>query len=422
MQVIKEEGMSPVFSWCPTIEEGALEQMKVFARLPYIKYCALMPDAHFGQKNGMPVGGVVACDNVVIPNGVGLDIGCGMGALKTNLHKSELEDKDIRKRLLHSFSRGVPVGFAHNSQKRINELSNKYGDKYDYIVSKTIEGDEYCKFDPIGGERKAFFSQLGTLGGGNHFLEVQYDEEDNVWIMIHSGSRNMGKRIGDYFNALAADLTKKWHSICQDITFLPADSIEGTAYLGWMNFALRFAYLNRKVMLEEVKRCMEHEFPKIKFVTKEMFDGVKDDMINIHHNFAVLENHFGKNYWIHRKGATMARKGTIGIIPGSMGTNSYIVQGLGNQKSMMSCSHGAGRSMGRTAFNLKMKYSHAQLEKELDHVVHSDFGTSDRGRDKGLLDVSECPGAYKDIEDVMANQKDLVKPVAKLSPMLCLKG
>lgn len=418
MKIIEVDNGCKIFSWCPSIEESALEQMETLAKLPFVKYACLMPDAHFGMQ--MPIGGVIACDNVVIPNAVGVDIGCGMGAIKTNLNKSEIEDEDLRKKILHSLSRGIPVGFAHNSQKRAKELSRQFESNVNYLIKKSAV--EVADHNPIGDIEATIFDQLGTLGGGNHFCEVQYDEDDNVWIMLHSGSRNIGKRVGDYFNDMAKSLNEKWHSNNSGIPFLPANTDEGQAYLAWMDYALRFAYLNRKVMLDSVKETFEHEFPNIKFVTKQDFEDTNDNIINIHHNFAALENHMGKNYWVHRKGATMARGGMTGIIPGSMGTGSYIVKGLGNFKSLMSCSHGAGRKMGRMEFSRKMKHSYAQIEKSLEGVVHSDFGEFDRGKMKGLKDVSEAPGAYKDIENVMENQVDLVDAVVKLKPLICLKG
>jgi len=378
-----------------------------------------MPDAHLGQS--MPIGGVIACDNVIMPDAVGMDCGCGMGAIKTSIQKEQIEDEDLRKEILHSLSRGIPVGFNHNTQKRINDLKKIYEEKVDYLIEKS--GVLEVSDNPIGNIGKTIIEQLGTAGGGNHFIEIQYDEGDNVWIMLHSGSRNIGKKVADHFNAIATNLAKQWYSKCNEIPFLPADSVEGKAYLAWMDLALRFAYLNRKVMLEEVKKTFEYTFPGVKFVTEEALDvTLPDGLINIHHNFASLENQFGHNYIVHRKGSTQARNGQIGIIPGSMGTSSYIVKGLGNKRSMMSCSHGAGRKMGRRAFCRKMKYSHDQIEKSLEGVVHSDFGKFDRGKDKGLLDCSEAPAAYKDINWVMEQQVDLVEPIVKLKPLICMKG
>jgi len=420
MNVIREGNAVPIFSWCPNIEEGAMNQMKAIAQLPYVKYCALMPDAHAGMM--MPIGGVVACDNVVVPNFVGVDIGCGMCAIKTSLHKSDFEDKEKCKKVLHSFSRGIPVGFAHNNDNRVKEIGNKYG-RDDRMID--ILGRKYgdsTTVNPVGDLTKSVYSQIGTLGGGNHFCEVQYDEENCVWIMIHSGSRNIGKLIGDYFNELAIKMNTLWYSNGSNIPFLPVSSPEGENYLYWMNLALKFAYMNRKIMMDEVVRNMSYEFPGFQVITDKVVKDTVDNMVNIHHNFAQLENHFGKNYWIHRKGATMARKGITGIIPGSMGTCSYIVKGLGEEKSMMSCSHGAGRKMGRMEFCRQMKDKYAQIEEELKDVVHSEFGDLDRGKNKGLKDVSESPGAYKDIDEVIKNEIDLIQPIVKLRPLICLKG
>jgi len=251
----------------------------------------------------------------------------------------------------------------------------------------------------------------------NHFLELQVDEKGVVWVMIHSGSRNMGKKIGDYFDSMASALNRKYYSsVPEQIPFLPANDEEGKEYLAWMDFALQFAFLNRQVMMDEVKKDLEHEFPNVKF----------EKMVNIHHNYASLENHKGRNYWVHRKGATLASKKTTGIIPGSMGTHSYIVKGLGNEKSLNSCSHGAGRKMGRMEFNRQNNTEEGMdaIKESLKGVVHSKFQKqkSRKGKETGMMDVSEAPGAYKDVETVMANQIDLVQPVVTLTPIMCMKG
>jgi len=334
----------------------------------------------------------------------------------------ELEDKDRRKKILHSFSRSIPVGFSHNDQRRESELNNKYKDKIQFIEDKSKIGNCIDSYNPIGDHVKAVLGQLGTLGSGNHFVEIQYDEDDNIWVMLHSGSRNIGKRVCDYFNDIAKDLNEKWYSNGAEIPFLPVDTEQGKAYLAWMDFSLRFAFLNRMVMLDSVKKDLQYEFSTIKFITKEVVQDTVGDIINIHHNFAQLENHFGKNYWVHRKGATMARYGMTGIVPGSMGTNSYIVKGLGNEKSLSSCSHGAGRNSSRTAFNREYKDRMDEIKESLKDVVHSDFGKVGMGKDKDMLDVSESPQAYKDINEVMANQNDLVEILVKLKPLLCMKG
>jgi len=238
--------------------------------------------------------------------------------------------------------------------------------------------------------------------------------------MIHSGSRNMGKRIGDHFNKLGKDLNEKWYSQTF-LPFLPANSIEGTDYLSWMDFALRFAFLNRQIMIQEVKTVFEKIFPTIKWVTSQVVDDTVNDLINIHHNYCKLENHHGKNVWVHRKGAIRVYNAT-GLIPGSMGTSSYVVKSLNNHMSMFSASHGAGRKMGRREFARKMKYSHDQIENSLKGIIHTKFGEFTYGKDKGLKDVSEAPGAYKDISEVMKNQMDLVDILVELRPIISIKG
>ena len=426
-----EEG-NTIKSWCPNIDKErsvyvaghrnltAIEQMEKIALLPYVKYCAMMPDSHTGQN--MPIGGVVACDNVVVPDFVGADIGCGMCAIKTNIHRSKVTEADLQC-LFNLISQAIPVGFSHNTDKRRNTLLNLNKEAMEYIVDKSkVELGSNRLYNPIGYYRTVFFEQLGTLGGGNHFIEVQYDEGGFIWIMIHSGSRNMGKKIGDYFNEIAKEKNEQWYSDGRDIPFLPVNTDEGKGYVAWMNFALRFAFLSRRVMIEDAFRCFKEVFSDAKITTVELIGDTIDGIINIHHNFAILENHHGKNYWIHRKGTTRAFAGMTGIIPGSMGTASYIVKGLGNHNSLMSCSHGAGRKMGRMAFSRKMKDSHDQIEKSLDGVIHSDFSDFTRGKMKGIKDVSEAPAAYKDIKSVMRNQADLVSVVHELRPLVSIKG
>jgi tRNA-splicing ligase RtcB len=232
--------------------------------------------------------------------------------------------------------------------------------------------------------------------------------------MLHSGSRNIGKRVCDYFNSVAKFKNDMWYSNNYDIPFLPIDSLEGKSYLNWMTFAMGFALLNRKAMMEEMKRNLSHYFPSC----------IYDEMINIHHNYASLEHHMGKDVWVHRKGATLARKDTVGIIPGSMGTSSYIVRGLGNKMSLESCSHGAGRTMGRKAFNMLNNTPEklAEIEKQMEGIVYTKFGRATRGKDAGMKDVSEAPDAYKSIDTIMQNQLDLVEPIVKLTPLINWKS
>jgi len=419
MEIIKTDGVD-VRNWCPDVEQNAKDQMLKIAMLPYVRETCLMPDAHWGMD--MCIGGVVATQGVVVPSFVGSDGGCGMCAIKTSIKRDQITD-EIHAKLFNMISREIPLGCTHNTDKRRNELTKKFGQKFQFIVDKS--GINYFEAEPVPSWEKAFFAQLGTLGSGNHFCEVQYDEEGYIWVMIHSGSRNIGKRICDHFNASAKELNEKWFSNCGNIPFLPTDTVEGKCYLAWMDFALRFAYLNRMVMMDSVKEVFTRVFDDVKFITNEVVDdAVNGEVINIHHNYASLEHHHGKNVWVHRKGATLAGDGNTGIIPGSMETNSFIVKGLNNHMSLKSCSHGSGRKEGRTDFNVKHENDSQEIVARLKAkgILHSKLSTSKRGRDKGMLDVSETEEAYKDVISVMANQTDLVKPLVKLAPIISIKG
>jgi tRNA-splicing ligase RtcB (3'-phosphate/5'-hydroxy nucleic acid ligase) len=405
-----------IMSWCPSdlLEDGAKDQILKISDLPFTKYCALMPDAHQGMA--MPIGGVVGLDSVIVPDFVGVDIGCGMCAVKTNLKEDKL-DLGKKEELLERMEKNIPVGFAHNDDRRFAKLHDSYYDKYEYIYHEK-SGVEKVEHTPFSISLiDAFFRQVGTLGGGNHFIEIQKDEESNIWVMIHSGSRNIGKTIGEFFNKIAKEMNTKYYScVPSDIGFLPTDTEEGKSYLAWMDFALRFAFLNRQIMMKQVEVDMSAVFHGVEF----------GDLINIHHNYAALETHFGKHLWVHRKGATFAGKGTVGIIPGSMGTSSYIVEGLGETKSLLSCSHGAGRVAGRMDFNRKYNTEEGmrQINESLKSVVHSRFQRqmSRKHKEIGMMDFSEAPQAYKNIDQVMESQKDLVTIKTKLTPLVSMKG
>jgi tRNA-splicing ligase RtcB len=254
-------------------------------------------------------------------------------------------------------------------------------------------------------KRRTLAGQLASLGSGNHFLEIQKGSDGHIWIMIHSGSRNFGLKIADYYNKLAKELNKKWFAGIDpkwDLAFLPVDSEEGQAYIREMNYAVEFALANRKLMMDRIMGI---------FIDETM--ACRMDETNIAHNYVSLENHFGENVWVHRKGATLARKGTIGIIPGSQGTKSYIVKGLGNKESFESCSHGAGRTMSRTK-----AIDTLNLEDEIKKM--DDLGIVHGMRNKSDLD--ECASAYKNIDEVMENQKDLIEILVELTPLAVIKG
>jgi len=394
----------PLKIWTDNMEEGALEQAKHLTELPFaFKHIAIMPDTHQGY--GMPIGGVMATKGVIVPNAVGVDIGCGMCAVRTSL--TEIDTNTLKK-IMGEIRKVVPVGF------------NKHKEKQDY--SKMPSQDDYGPLNNdafaknlliVNTEYENALKSLGTLGGGNHFIEIQKGSYGNIWIMIHSGSRNLGLKIADHYNKLAIKLNEKWHSkvpIKWELAFLPVDSEEGQAYIREMNYAVEFALANRKLMMERIGEIFR-ENTNCTFYSEVEFDGKK--IINIAHNYASLENHFGENVWVHRKGATLARKGTIGIIPGSQGTKSYIVKGLGNPESFMSCSHGAGRLMSR-------KKACNELDLEAEKKMLDDQGIIHSIRGKNDLD--EAPSAYKDISVVMENQKDLVEVLVELSPLAVIKG
>jgi len=265
MEIIKTNGVD-IRSWCPDIEESALDQMKIIAQLPYVKECCLMPDAHLGQN--MPIGGVVATDNVIVPDFCGSDLGCGMCAMKTSLTVDDLTE-DVSQEIFNRINRDIPVGFNKNSQKQIDESYNLYSSDYGRIwgeifgdFNKQLAMTNSLKYHPLKDQDEdgAFFNQLGTLGQGNHFIEIQCDTDGYIWVMVHSGSRNIGKLIGDHYNEIAADCNKKWHSNNLGIPFLPVDSEEGQAYLQWMEFALQFAFMNRKAMIDKVVSIFERMF------------------------------------------------------------------------------------------------------------------------------------------------------------------
>ena len=343
MFVICEQNLKkPIKIWLPskeTIEESCLEQAYHLASLPFLhKWVCLMPDTHTGM--GMPIGGVIATEDVIIPNAVGVDIGCGMIYTGTNIKLEQIEEiitgnGTLIQGMVGDILRSIPVGFSHHSTPNF---------------CKTLDRakEEICLYESekeLMPQIEDGYYQVGTLGGGNHFIELQADKNGYLGIMIHSGSRNFGKQVCDYFHKQARELNTKWYSQVPDeyrLAFLPVDSIQGKQYIRWMNLCLDFAYENRAKMMAVVKEIFEKWISKYVGVTVEF-----ETEINCHHNYASLENHFGKNVWVHRKGATRAREGELAVIPGAMGSYSYVVKGLGNPESFCSSSHGAGRKYSR---------------------------------------------------------------------------
>lgn len=390
------------------LESGAFDQAMDISKLPFVfKHVALMPDTHQGY--GMPIGGVAACVDVVVPNMVGVDIGCGMGFIKTDIKANDVS-RELLDKIRDDIHRRVPVGEGHAHK----EVREKWAGFLDYIM-KLEQTPVWFEKDFRSAVWDLAQLNLGTLGGGNHFIELQENEEGFLCIMLHSGSRNLGHKIASYYHKVAVELNEKYHSNIPtpDLAFLPVNSVEGAAYLRDMNFALEYAAENRRRMMEAVK-----------YVVMDRLGGfVVQEEVNIHHNYATLEKHFGHNVWVHRKGATSAKYGEIGIIPGSMGSASYIVRGLGNMFSFMSCSHGAGRKLGRNAASLAL--TKQECDKAMEGVSFAGWKKPKR-RGKKVADVEydfgEAPGAYKSIDEVMKNQSDLVDVVHKMRPLAVVKG
>lgn len=416
MQVIKEEGARPIKAWVGTkkvpipghedkpdhfhfvldIEDEALQQAKNLARLPFIagNGVALMPDVHAGK--GSTIGSVIATDKAIIPAAVGVDIGCGMNAVRLSLKDVDLPDSLLAIR--NQIERDVPLGAGGDRGDRPAGMGQAL---FDGI--KEIE----AKHPKLRGNRslaKKASDQLGSLGSGNHFIELCLDENKDVWIMLHSGSRGIGNMIGTYFIEKAKRRMEQYfiHLPDGDLAYLPEDTDDFNDYVEAVNWAQSYALENRRVMMEVVIAALRRHIPKEFSITQEA--------INCHHNYVEKENHFGRNLWVTRKGAIRAREGDLGIIPGSMGQRSYIVRGKGHLEAYCSCSHGAGRAMSRTA--AKKRFTVADLKAQTEGV--------ECRKDADVLD--EIPSAYKSIDQVMNNQADLVEVIHELKAVLCVKG
>ncbi len=397
-QVSKEEGFQPIKIWAHEVEESALTQLKNLARLPFIagNGVAAMPDVHMGK--GASVGTVIATDKAIIPSAVGVDIGCGMNAVRLSLKAADLPDslKVIRDQI----ERDIPLGAggAHQNQHILPGMTERQ--------RLAVEGTLYGEVSSASREKfcKKAAPQLGTLGSGNHFIELCVDENQDVWIMLHSGSRGIGNMIGTYFIEKAKRRMEQYfiHLPDGDLAYLPEDTDDFNDYIEAVGWAQNYALENRRVMMETVIAARRRHLPIDFTITQEA--------INCHHNYVERENHFGRNLWVTRKGAIRARVGDLGIIPGSMGQKSYIVRGKGNLESYCSCSHGAGRKMSRAA--ARKQFTVADLEAQTTGV--------ECRKDDAVLD--EIPGSYKDIDQVMENQSDLVEVIHVLKQVLCVKG
>ena len=394
-----ENGLKiPVKSWCAEVEPGALVQAENLAKHPAVMHhVALMPDCHQGY--GMPIGGVIAVKNAVIPSAVGVDIGCGMVAVETDQPAEKLADLSFRRAIQEKLKERIPVGEGVcHAEKQEWDGFEEYLDHNGQVADFANALDR---------------RNLGTLGGGNHFIELQQSDTGMVWLMIHSGSRNLGKRIEEFYHRKAAKLNELYHVALPDpdLAFLPISEQEGHDYFRDMLFALRYAYENRQRMMTAFKETVAEFLPGTNFVRE----------VNIHHNYAAFEEHFGETFCIHRKGATSAKPGEIGIIPGSMGTASYIVRGLGNPESFMSCSHGAGRRMSRIAACRDL--TQEACDAAMEGIVCERWKPWRKyGKSRGQLDFSEAPQAYKPIDEVIASELDLIEPLVRLTPLAVLKG
>lgn len=403
-----EDGKGLVKAWTKGVafEDGAQRQVKNAANMPFIfKWIAVMPDVH--QGIGATVGSVIPTKNAIIPAAVGVDIGCGMMAVQTSLNANDLPDdlKGIRTII----EEACPHGFYSNKRAghnkggwRESRVPEAVKDRWQGLDSGYKELTE--KHSRILGNKHPM-TQIGSLGGGNHFIELCLDEADRVWIMLHSGSRGIGNKIGRYFIELARKDMEKWmlNLPDKDLAYFPEGTDHFDEYFSAVSWAQNYARANREVMMLNIISALKEYSGLPEFSTDKM-------AVNCHHNYVERENHFGENVLVTRKGAVRAGKGDLGIIPGSMGARSYIVRGKGNEDSFCSCSHGAGRVMSRTA--AKKKYT-------VEDQIQATEGVECR-KDAAVID--EIPMAYKDIDSVMKAQSDLVDIVHTLKQVVCVKG
>ncbi|PNV59942.1 RNA-splicing ligase RtcB [Clostridium sp. chh4-2] len=407
--IYNEKTNKPIKVWLESagqIEESCLEQAYHLSNLPFIhKWACLMPDTHTGK--GMPIGGVIAAEGVIIPNAVGVDIGCGMNFVSIDIKVEEMRgimtgNGTLIQSIVGDILRNIPVGF--NSYKTKQESQ---------VLNRAMENREIYEKNPhLFPLIEDAYYQVGTLGGGNHFIELQEDQDGFLGIMIHSGSRHFGKEICDEYHNRARALNTMWHSKVPDeyrLAFLPVESEEGREYIDWMNLALEYAFENRERMTKKVIAITSAQIEK--HMGLKMNCGKE---INCHHNYAALENHYDKNVWVHRKGATRARNGELAVIPGAMGSYSYVVMGKGNPESFCSSSHGAGRAYSRKGAMAAFSCEQVMTDLKQQGVVLGKYNKSDV--------AEESRFAYKDIESVMDSQTDLVVPIKRLKTVGVIKG
>jgi tRNA-splicing ligase RtcB (3'-phosphate/5'-hydroxy nucleic acid ligase) len=390
------EGLVPVRVYTSEIEPEARAQLVNISRLPIVHHhVAAMPDVHLGI--GATVGSVIPTRRAIIPAAVGVDIGCGMMATRLSLTGNELDETSLRK-VFAQISRDVPVGFGQHSDRDARTDSAK---RFKRELSRILQ--KHAGIQKRVGRNSSWVHQLGTLGGGNHFIEVCLDESNRVWAMLHSGSRGIGNAIGTYFIELAKKDAQRndMRLPDADLAYFPEGAQHFDDYVEAVGWAQDYARANREEMIDLVLDAMRRHLPSFE---------VTGAAVNCHHNYVEREEHYGESVWLTRKGAIRAGAGELGIIPGSMGARSYIVRGKGSPESFHSCAHGAGRLMSRNA--AQKRFSTKDLADQTEGVICR--------KDKGVID--EIPGAYKPIDEVMANQADLVEVVHTLKQVVCVKG
>ena len=402
-EVMSVEGGRHVKMWTKgvPVDDKAREQLSRAAKMPFIfKHVAAMPDVHVGI--GATVGSVIPTKGAVIPAAVGVDIGCGMMAARTSLVASDLPDnlEGIRSAIEQAVPHGRDVGRGKRDKGSWGDPPPAIVDAWATLAQRF---DRLCEKHPRLKNTNNLV-HLGTLGTGNHFIELCLDEDQRVWVMLHSGSRGVGNAIGSFFIELAKEDMRKWYINLPDeaLAYFPEGTDHFDDYVEAVGWAQDYAALNRRMMMTNVIRALRSQIA-VPFETEL-------EAVNCHHNYVARENHFGENVLVTRKGAVRAAKGVMGIIPGSMGAKSFIVRGLGNSESFDSCSHGAGRVMSRTE---------AKKRVTLDEHIRDTEGVECR-KDEGVID--ETPKAYKPIEAVMAAQADLVEIVHTLKQVVCVKG
>ena len=390
------EGRVPVKVYTDHLEDSARRQLVNISQLPIVHHhVAAMPDVHHGI--GASVGCVIPTLRAIIPAAVGVDIGCGMIASRLSLTANEICEAPLKK-VFAQISRDVPVGFDQH-----DERDTRAGAARPLKRALRAILDKHPGIEKRVGKHSSWVRQMGTLGGGNHFIEVCLDEAQRVWVMLHSGSRGIGNAIGTYFIALAKKDAERHqlHLPDRDLAYFAEGAEHFCDYVQAVGWAQDYARANRAEMMDLVLEALRRHLPAFEVTT---------EAVNCHHNYVERETHYGEDVWLTRKGAIRAREGDLGIIPGSMGTRSYIVRCKGSAEALQSCAHGAGRRMSRT--QAEKQFSIADLAEQTSGVVCR--------KDKGVLD--EIPGAYKDIDTVMANQSDLVEVLHSLKQILCVKG